>query len=283
MANFLILSQPLIKNSTRNIFNLLLHYPKAQVSDNIKVHTLILKYIAFLFFWFILSSKAIFANEFPTSFYNPSTDLGFFNAILKQKKNKYKLWAIDLFEKENLYLIYDSSNSLRQIQNIKKVPNSKFFNQEKKLIWERGKKNALFQKSLFIQTAFHLLGKQYCYVKLKKPISLKGRLLHASLWVHSQNYPHRLLLRFSSNSKIINVDIGSLSWYQWKRVQKKMPEILFPKARLLQKKRAHQFLGFVIQSRRHTKQEVSLLLDNFLILTDQDRWSYSGAEIDDTW
>ncbi len=232
--------------------------------------------------------KELLSREI-TPKYNPSKDLELFTNALKEKNNQYRLLKGAFFEKMPEYIAHAPSNMLVDIRYISKTPASgaskALFLRESEMIKMYLDKKVSFKKSLFIQNAFQTPRTEQLYLKTRKAIFLRARLLSASLWVHSQNYPHHLILVFqNSRNKRVEVSAGKLNWHGWRRLHIKLPQVHFPMGRLVRSDSQHQFLGFKIKAGSYFKNgNFSIILDNFLILGDMKELNYPGAEIEDVW
>lgn len=230
------------------------------------------------------------SGEVPPS-YDPAKGLEFFRKVLLEQSPQYLLLEGDLFEKdekdEETYFAYAPANILADIRYIPKLPDPpELFAKEKQMIQKYLGNQKRFSSSLFIQTAFNNPGKDNFVLKRRWPVPLQGKILRASLWVHSQNYPHRLVLLFQKASgHPISVSAGNLFWRGWRRLDLNLAYAgLEAGKRKNSSKYRHKFLGFRILSAPNSKPgSVSLLIDNFLLLSDRRGTDYPGSEIEDRW
>ena len=240
------------------------------------------------FFFFSGLTFPLYAGELPLS-YDPLRGLEFFRKILEEQRLRYILLEGDLFEKgkEGSYFAYAPTNILADIRYISKLPLPKeLFDKEKQMIQKYIGPKKGFASSLFIQTAFNNPGEESFVLKRHQPALLQGKVLRASLWVHSQGYPHRLVLLFQrANGRALSVSAGNLFWRGWRRLDLNLNHTKLGTDR--RKNRSDykaKFLGFRIQSAPNSEPgSLSLLFDNFLLLSEQQGKDYPGSEIEDSW
>lgn len=244
-----------------------------------------------LFFFSIVLNLPLASGELPPG-YDPSRGLEFFRKVLEEQSPQYLLLEGDLFEKgetkgEGDYFPYKPANILTDIRYIPRLPLPlELFRKEKQMIWKYLGRQKSFTSSLFIQTAFDHPGKQNFMLKRREAVPLEGRLLRASLWVHSHNYPHRLVLLFQrARGDFLSVPVGELFFKGWRRFDLNLAHKEFGAGKRKNRRdHRHKFLGFRILSAPHAQPgPIALLIDNLLFLSDRRRTDYPGSEIEDSW
>ncbi len=230
----------------------------------------------------------LWANELPKP-YHFAAGLGMMQSLISQEgQGLYRLLDVDLFEEKSCcYKPYGSYSQNNLVLYVKKRPQHSVFNQESDLIAKSiGSKNV--QESLFVQTSFRIPSQagEHLILYKDKPVALEGRLLFASLWIHSQNYSHHMYLLFQRERKSIRVPLGRLLWQGWRRVFVKLPASMRNTTRLL-KNSSIFYKGLQITAAASAKGEqerqLSLLIDRLLILAYQSKYRYPGAQMPDTW
>ncbi len=230
-----------------------------------------------------LYGAPLYGRELPLH-YNALQQVNNLSQLLDQQSGRYQLLVADLFEKKHLYRPYISSAMLADLRYIPKPPKGAAFDKESKLIRDFIDKDARFQQTLLIHTSFNLPGEENFSCKLLRPIPLKGRPYRASLWVYSQLYPHRLKLIFQNRGReIFTTATEPLLWHGWRRLD-------LPLTRLqnsVKRRRTagkFSFSGFIIASSpRAEAGQLSLMIDNLLILSDIRELHYPGFEVEDAW
>ncbi len=252
-------------------------------------------FVACLLVW---EGTQLLAGERPKP-YDLSSKLDSLGQFLRENSPRYRLIEGDLFEKQRAYQAYAPSNMLAQLRYVPSTSQdkpeafikeiellSKHLKQSQKDITADQKQGSRFTKSLSVQTAFQFPGKENFVFYAKPPIHFTDALIQASLWIHSQKYPHCLVLLFqNSRGRKVRVSTGPLLWQGWRRISIDLPHSLatFPRVKATDKQK-HSFLGFMIQSLSWARAgRVALQIDNFLFLSHIREPVYPGSEIEDTW
>ena len=228
--------------------------------------------------------------------------LKFLQFILEKNLNKNpkeeQLQVLDFFNSdENLmnYLPKAPSNMLIDFRYVEKIPNDKqhinFLEKEKDLLKKftiPSEKYKDSKHSLFINTNFRNNGKESLLIKPLKEVQLIGRPMLAYIWVHSDNNPHYLILHFRNHLGVdISVSSEPLKWFGWKHLEIKFPYKNFYLSKLTKPNLKNYFTHFEIKSAftpaNSKKNNVSIMLHNFLILNDLKSRNYEGAEYEDDW
>ena len=248
-----------------------------------------------IFFPFLLLQSFLFfpiyAREIPPPIPELRGSPEFFRQALGEQDSPYLLLEGDLFEEEGKeeYFPHAPSNILCDIRYISKTASqeeafARDFAKEKRIVREHLGSKKGFRSSLFVQTAFTDPGKQSLVLKRRRPVFLEGKLLRASFWVHSQNYPHRLVLLFkNSRGKLVPLKGIRLFWRGWKQVNLNLElSGLEADKRRNSPRYRPSFIGFRILSAPNSKADsIALLFDNLLFLSSQRGRRYPGSEIED--
>ena len=240
-------------------------------------------FFAFTLLVIFLPLRQIRSAEFPKS-YDAEGQVNFLVQFLTKFSDRYALLLTDGFEKEFLYYPRNNSTDLADIRYIFRTPENKAFENEKSIVLKYAETNATFERSLFIHTSFNIPGQNF-HIIPHKPIALKGQLYRASIWIHSNNSNNSFSLLFKNASgKDVEVNLGRLNWNGWKRLDKELPKSLYRRGKNFATRYRHTFTGFLIRSPTGRDTEnASLMIDNFLIVSDIKEISYPGSEILDNW
>lgn len=217
--------------------------------------------------------------------YDSLGQVRFLSALLGEKPERYRLFVIDAMENHRPYASYAASTDLDEVRYVFKAPDEKAFLEEQDISTAFSQGQISYEQSLFLHFSFNTPGVQGYQVRPQEPVRLPGQPFRASLWVHSDMVAHTLYLLFrNSNGKEVRVNAGPLLWHGWRRLDLHLPPQLFERGKRADKRYTAEFTGFFIQSHAKEKAgDVSLMIDNFLLVTDILELSYPGAEISDTW
>lgn len=205
--------------------------------------------------------------------------------ILDKFKNRYKLFAIDMFEEKQPWIAKVNSSMLSRVSYIKKIPDMPEFEQEKSLIKKYIGNKYSFKKSLSIHTSFDLPGEQnyYLYSTIQKQIIANPK--QVSVWINSNNYKHTLYLEIETiQNKTYQLKIARLNFSGWKRFTANLPASVFKRPKSSSITQNHLFKGFVIKS--HPRQKagsLNILIDDLIVICDLQILQYPGSEIQDVW
>lgn len=209
--------------------------------------------------------------------------VNFWERFFTETRDRYLLIPVDTFEKDRLYFSRANSSDHVDVRFLFKKPEHPGFIKEMNMIHTFGSSGAESERSLFINTSFNIPG-QIFMLNADRPIHLKGRPVRASIWINSNKTRNSLsLIFYSSSGKEIEVPVKTLFWKGWKRIDIALPETLYNDKYHTEKSRL-SFKGFVIRSPSGSETEsVSILMDNFLVLSDISGLQYSGSEYADEW
>jgi len=230
-----------------------------------------------------LSIAGLAAAELPKP-YDAEGQVVFLSRFLAEFADRYRLYPVDLFERETLYRSHAPSTDLVDLRFVYRTPDLPPFESEKEIIRKYAKPSAEFEQSFMIHTLFNLPAQQLRIVP-EHPVPLNGQLFRVSVWIHSKMYRHSLSLFFrNSDGREVEVPLGSLMWNGWRRVALQLPEPLFRRGRKPLNRYTHFFIGFLLKAPPNGDPEaVSILIDNLLVIADQKELDYPGNEILDTW
>ena len=242
-----------------------------------------IKFSTFTASIFLLAFSQIHAAEFPKA-YDPEGQVNYISQFMKEFSDRYSLQLADGFERDILYSPRANSTDLSDIRFLFKTPDKKAFENEKLLILEYAAKDASFERSLFIHTSFNIPGQNFHLIP-HKALILKGQLIRASVWIHSNNTMNSLSLLFNNASgKDVEVNLGRLNWNGWKRIDVQLPASLYRRGKNYATRYRHSFTGFLIRSPTgRDTQNATLMIDNLLVMSDIKELSYPGNEILDDW
>jgi hypothetical protein len=235
-----------------------------------------------LFGIFIITSD-LTSSEFPKP-YDVDAQINSLKQFMLKFSDRYSLQLVDGFEKEFLYSPGANSSDLSDIRFLYLVPKNQAYENEKSIILKYAAQNVSFDRSLFIHTSFNIPGQNFHFIPHKQ-IELKGQLYSASIWINSNNTQNSLSLLFKNASeKNVEVNIGKLNWNGWKRLEIQLPQSLQRRGKNFATRYKHSFTGFLLRSPTGKETStVSLMIDNFLIISDTKEISYPGSEILDNW
>ena len=242
-----------------------------------------MRFYVLAFHLLIILLHPLRAAEFPEP-HDMEGQVRFLDEFLTQFKDSFQLHLVDSFEQELLYSPRANSTDLSDIRFLFKTPDKNAFEMEKNIIQKHIKKEISFERSLFIHTSFNLSG-QHFQLLSHRPVALTGQLFRASLWVHSNHTYNTLSLLFNNaEGREIEVNLGRMNWFGWRRIDVRLPASLYRRGRNFQTRYRHSFKGFVIRSPTGRDPEnASILIDHLLVLSNVKELSYPGAEILDNW
>ncbi|MBW7857768.1 MAG: hypothetical protein H3C43_05650 [Leptonema sp. (in: Bacteria)] len=197
--------------------------------------------------------------------------------------NRYQLIVLEEFEHRH-YFAYSPSTELAELYYIFNTPNDKAFRYESNLVSNYSEVEST-SRSLLVMTSFTVPGHQNFHFKPELPLPIYGRPTRLSVWVRSDEYPHRLEFEFKNAlGQTVKVDAGRLYWKGWRRLDITLPRELYRSARLTGDQNRTQFTGISIYSHPKSKPgAISLQFDHLLILSDISNQQYDGADIVDEW
>jgi hypothetical protein len=220
----------------------------------------------------ILFSHNIEAGEVP----DPADDAGrvqILKKTLSSGSERFILIPAELFEQDRIWRVYNPSTALNIISFTEKTPSGPVFTEENDLI-KSFYPSYNSRYSLMIHTSFEHPGTEQFRMIPSHEILLPETILRLSVWVHSESYAHRLILLFEdSRQKEIRVNLGSLDFKGWKRIEKNLPAELstyFYHGR--PNGRQSRLKAVIIESGSSEKRgDATILLDSLLILGEKDK------------
>jgi len=214
---------------------------------------------------------------------DPESRINHWSQLLIEQREIYRVYPVALFEDQPHLKVISPATPLAVVKTVYKRAIEAAFNKETELINRFYPSSS--RRSLFVHTSFEIPGQQNFQVEFKEPLKLKGRLLAVSLWVYSNDYPHRLVLLFNNQAgKKIEISAGNLNWLGWRRLEIRLPTHFFNPPRKISTAEGHSLIGFRIVSHpRSSAGDVSIMLDNILAFADRRTNSYPGAEFSDEW
>lgn len=217
--------------------------------------------------------------------YDAAGQVQMLEEILREDGRRYELQVIDLFEDDRPYAPRANSTMLSDVRRIFRAPEGAPFEREGALLRARLGEATSFERALFLHSSFELPGQQSYWLQPAEPILVRGKLLRASLWVHSDMYRHRLWLLFrTASGREVRADAGPLLWRGWRRLDVGLPAELQRRGRRQERPYDHQFTGFLIESSPHSDAgDFALMIDNALVLADLEELRYPGTELLDVW
>ena len=206
------------------------------------------------------------------------------SGILQEMPDRMKLKVLDLFEEKRDYYTRAPSTDLSIIEYAYRAPDSDAFTKEMDLL-QSIRTDATSKRCLLVQTSFSVPGKQVFQILLRHPLHIEGGLARLSVWIHSPDSLNAIsVLMRNPRGQRVEVRLGALAWKGWKRITVNLPADRFRTGKDQRYKSGGSFEGFLIRS--HPLEEagpMSIMIDNLLLLTDQSKLMYPGAEIDDNW
>ena len=202
--------------------------------------------------------------------------------ILEIYPDRYTLHLIDDFESDPGWKDRGST-SLAHWQMIRKTPDEEAARREQDLIRSVYPESTGLH-SLFLHTSFTLPGQQTFKLCRIHTEWIEGAPRKVSLWVHSTEILHTLSLEFETRDRSrILVPLPDLDYQGWRRLEASLPVSLFAPD-LRRQDYAFRFRCLVLRSSPLEKAgDLSLLLDSFLILTENNSALRPGMEQNDDW
>lgn len=229
----------------------------------------------------IWSTDSILCRSYPA----PYDAIGTVRAweSLLTADDRYRLYVLEEFEHRK-YVAYSPSTELADLYYIFNTPNNKAFQYESSLVANYSEVEST-SRSLMVMTSFTVPGVQNFHFKPESELPIYGRPTRLSVWVRSDEYPHRLEFEFKNAiGQTVTVDAGRLFWKGWRRLDIKLPVELYRFSRLTGDQNKTSFTGISIYSHPKSKPgSISLQFDHLLILSDISNQQYNGAEIVDEW
>lgn len=198
------------------------------------------------------------------------------------KGNRYKVYAVDLFDGDNPWKIVRGTSYLEETSFVTKSPNSEEYAIESKLYYPLKTPEKL--KSLQVHSNVEIPGRDKYQIQpeIQKafPIGNPSRLF---LWVYSNNYDINLKVILSKKrAKDIVIDFGLLKFNGWRRLDTKVG--LLKEERLnLTNKSVYSVKGILLEtSTLQSKGSFYLYIDQMGVLLETPNL-YPGSEVPDGW
>lgn len=216
----------------------------------------------------------------------PEESVKALQSLLSDSK-EYQLFPMELFDGDMPWRIDRNTSYLQSLKFINKTSDSEAYKTESGLYYNeksRGlTKNPL--RALQVHSNIEIPGRDRVYIKPQVPRSLPaGEPILVCIWVYSNNYDSNLKLVLQETGKReFAIDLGSLRFKGWKRIEKQIPKNPKPERLNLFKFSRYELSGLLIETSRHqNKESISVYFDQMGILMEKPA-SYPGSEIPDGW
>lgn len=207
------------------------------------------------------------------------------DGIVTEMNGRYKLHVIEPFE-DRLYSSRAASVDLDIIQYRFSQPEpEEAYLREQDAVRKHAPDAVLGNRTLQVQSAFSVPGRQVYFFKPDREIEIPGQPLRGSLWVKSNGYMHRLVMLLrNANGKPVSIDLGTLSYKGWRRLSFDFPQSVYEPGSSIENRYGAKLTGFKILSSKHDQSySFSIQMDQFLVISDYTQQQYPGAEIEDNW
>jgi hypothetical protein len=204
-----------------------------------------------------------------------------FLTIAKDSKN-FELVGLENFDGETIYKYFRNVSHLQNLSFPEKTPSSPIYEKETKELGQIYKNDG---KSLLIDT--YIGNPSRDKIRIEPHYSKffgGGYPFRISLWVHSNYYKGNLSIIFKNQVfGTMKVDMGSLDFSGWKRLEQKFP-FLEKKMRESSPKKEMFYLSAIsIEfSKTQAPTHLILYLDRLGVLIEKFS-EYPGREVEDSW
>lgn len=238
-----------------------------------------------LVFLFSLASTPMRSAELP----DPRDDEGMVRFLEDLTLNpnggsSFHVTLIDSFEDKIQWSDRFSTAPSGDLRLIHDQPGARAFQMESQLLNKLGYPSEK-QTALFVHTMLPVSGRSRYVLRIKEPAIIEGRALKLSAWIRTQRRIHQLVFLFQNQeNREIQIAAGPLAWNGWKRIDLDLPSRLngsFPRR---PGQPPLRFTGLMIVSHPHEeRQDVTLVLDQILVLTETVPYEHEGLEFSDSW
>jgi len=204
-----------------------------------------------------------------------------FISTAKETK-KFDLVCLDNFDGETIYKYFRNVSHLQNLSFPEKIPSSAIYEKEADELPEIYKKDG---KSLLIETYMNNPSREKITIEPHYAKFVEGGYpFRVSLWVHSDYYKGNLYVIFKNSVfGTIKVNMGSLDFSGWKRMEKEFP---FLEKKIRDKspqKEKFNFSSISIEFNKYqSPAHVIIYLDRLSVLLEKFT-DYPGSEIKDSW
>ncbi len=204
-----------------------------------------------------------------------------FISTAKETK-KFDLVCLDNFDGETIYKYFRNVSHLQNLSFPEKIPSSPIFEKETVELPEIYTKDG---KSLLIETYINNPAREKISIEPQFSKYVEGGYpFRVSLWVHSDYYRGNLTIQFKNSVfGVQKVNMGSLDFSGWKRMEKEFPFLEKKIRDKTPQKEKFYFSSINIEfNKNQAPAQIIIYLDRLSVLLEKFT-EYPGSEVKDSW